>query len=267
MIAKLDTPTKPSEWDSHLATEEVTSVDGEKLMAAPHNRFLRPLVHPGMRVLEAGAGNGRYVFAFAKAGALAVGLDFSKKLVERVRKLAKHARLDNVIAEHGDMMGMPFADNHFDLYTSFGVYEHFQKKQHALLFKEAFRVVKPGGLIYIEVPHFWSPWTVRREFRYWFRKIRPPRLVWQRNMSRRYLTYCAEQAGFETIETRVFDAWYGFEKGFSLKDRKLMGFIPNPWHALRPIFKKLAAFCEKREWMGETLVYIGRKSEADSSDK
>jgi len=259
MMAKLATPTKPAEWDSHLAAEEIKSVDGEKLMAAPHNRYLRPLVKPGVRVLEAGSGNGRYVFAFAKAGAMAVGLDFSQRLVDRVRNLARRARLDNVLVEHGDIMAMPFADGYFDLYTSFGVYEHFHKAQHPILFGEAYRVIKPGGLIYIEVPHFWSPWTVRREFRYWYRKFHPPRLVWQRNMTRRYITRCAERANFQTIKTRVFDAWTGLEKGFSLNDRKILGGLPNPGHGLRPWFKKLAAFCEAREWLGHTLIYIGRK--------
>jgi ubiquinone/menaquinone biosynthesis C-methylase UbiE len=157
-------------------------------------------------------------------------------------------------------MNLPFEENHFDLYTSFGVYEHFVLRQHKLIFAEAYRVLKPGGIFYLEVPQFWSAWTVRREFRYWFRKCFPPSMVWQSNMRRNYVKRRAEEAGFETVESHVIDSWNGFQKGFSLDYPKLKG-VPNPFYFFRAAFKSLAQTCDAREWLGHTLIYIARKPE------
>lgn len=244
------------EWESHL--EEIGVDQEPDLLALPENRFLSPLVKPGLEILDAGSGNGRFLFAFARAGANAVGVDFSLRLTEAVKAQAKELHLDNISAVRADMMALPFAGDRFDLYTSFGVYEHFTPSDHKRLFSEAFRVLKPGGLIYLEVPQFWSLWTVRRELRYWYRKLSPPSLVWQRNMRRRYVVACAEAAKFECVESHVFNAWRAFEKGFSLKDSKILT-LPNPFHLSRSAFEKAAQFCEPREWLGHTLVYIGRK--------
>lgn len=244
------------EWESHL--EEIGVDQEPDLLNLPQNRFLAPLVKPGMEILDAGSGNGRYLFAFAKAGANAVGVDFSVRLTEMVKTQARKMALDNVTAIKADMMALPFDENRFDLYTSFGVYEHFTHTDHKRLFAEAFRVLKPGGQIYLEVPQFWSMWTVRRELRYWFRKLRPPTLVWQRNMRRNYVKACAATAGFKNMESHVFDAWYGFEKGFSLKDSKLLS-LPNPFYLSQSLFLKAAKFCDSREWLGHTLVFIGKK--------
>ncbi len=253
-----ETLTLPQEWERHFE-----NLDGEALpqdlLRMPQNRFLTPLVKPGLRILEAGSGNGRYVFAFALAGALeAVGIDFSDRLIEKMSTRAKQLGFKNVTGVTGDILKLPFPDASFDLYTSFGVYEHFVPSQHQVLFQEAWRVLKPGGLLYLEVPHRWSAWTVRREFRYWFRKFGSEPLVWQRNLSRGYLVRCGARAGFQVHTSRVFDAAYGFEKGFTLTQQKHLG-LPNPFYYLRPLFYAAAKWCEEREWLGHTLVYIGRK--------
>ncbi len=254
----MNTPTIAAEWESLLGQVESDGMNGKGLLGLPENRFLEPLVKPGLDILEAGSGNGRYVFAFARAGAKAVGLDFSPRLTEKVQEQAQQMNFKNVLAVTGDMMNLPFEEERFDLYTSFGVYEHFVRRQHEVLFAEAYRVLKPGGLLYLEVPQFWSAWTVRREFRYWFRKFFPPRMVWQSNMRRSYMTQRAEEAGFATVESHVFDTWYGFQKGFSL-DRAKLRAVPNPFYFCRSAFKSLAQMCDAREWLGHTLVYIGRK--------
>jgi ubiquinone/menaquinone biosynthesis C-methylase UbiE len=254
----MNAPTAAQDWElqfERIGFEEDLAKD---LLAMPENRYLAPLVKPGLRILEAGSGNGRYVFAFAKVGASAVGVDFSKQLTDRVDVEAKRLGLENVTSVTGDIMDLPFPKESFDLYTSFGVYEHFVPHQHEVLFKEAYRVLKPGGVLYLEVPQFWSAWTPRREIRYWFRRFGSTPLVWQRNMRRNYLVRCGSKAGFLTLESHVFDAWYGLEKGFSLKDKTRMK-VPNPFYLMRPVFRRIADFCERREWLGHTLVYIGKK--------
>lgn len=257
METSMDTLTVPGEWE-RLFENFTGEASPHELLQMPQNRFLAPLVRPGIRILEAGSGNGRYVFAFALAGAEAVGIDFSDRLTEKMVAQARRLGLSGVTGVTGDILKLPFESESFDLYTSFGVYEHFVPSQHEILFREAWRVLKPSGLLYLEVPHFWSAWTVRREFRYWFRKFGSQPLVWQRNLRRGYLVHCGAEAGFQVHTSRVFDAPYGFEKGFTLSQRSHMG-VPNPFYRLRPMFNAFADWCEQREWLGHTLVYIGRK--------
>jgi ubiquinone/menaquinone biosynthesis C-methylase UbiE len=256
--APVSTPTTAREWEQHLAAEDVQGAEVDTLLDQVRNRYLAPLVKPGLRILEAGCGNGRYVLAFALKGAVAYGIDFSARLAAKTEVRAREMGLRNVVTVSGNILRMQFADNLFNLYTSFGVYEHFTRPQHRLLFTEAYRVIAPGGLFYLEVPHLWSPWTVRRELRYQFRKRVPPSIVWQHNLSRAYVMRCAKRAGFQTVESHVFDAWYGFKHAFSLEAKRVGG-VPNPFYALAPLFRRLAEASERREWLGHTLVYIGRK--------
>jgi SAM-dependent methyltransferase len=255
-------PTTAEEWDQAFAEDHSPSLGiagkGVDLLSLPQNRFLAPLVRPGIRALEAGCGEGKFVFAFAKAGAFALGVDFSVRETSIVRSVLRRRKTRGATALAGDLMHIPLADDTIDLYSSFGVYEHFLRPQHDRLFAEAFRVLKPGGHVYIDVPHFWSPWSVRRQLRYWYRSVRPPRLVWQKNLSRRYLTRAAERQGFETVESHVFDAWTAFGSGFSLNQRRLKG-LPNPFLIFQPAFARISRACDARGWMGFSLVYIGQK--------
>jgi SAM-dependent methyltransferase len=254
-------PTTAQDWDRVFEDSDPAPIARDPsvdLLALEQNRFLAPLIRPGIRALEAGCGKGKLVRAYARRGASAIGIDFSVREMGTLHGTLRSERLCNASLVAGDLFAIPLASNSLDLYSSFGVYEHFLPSQHPKLFKEARRVLKPDGLIYVEVPHRWSLWTVRRELRYWYRAIRPPALVWQRNLSRRYLTRVAERQGFRTVATHVFDAWTALLAGFSLDMRRVRG-IPNPFHFVKPHLRRFAAYCDAHEWMGYSLVYIGRK--------
>lgn len=257
----MKTPTTPEEWNLQLASPNAraSSIDAYRQLLKTHqNRYLAPLIQPGMKILEAGCGNGRYVLSFAANDAIGIGLDFSHQLVENVATRARQAKINHVLLVTANIFTIPFKDKSLDLYTSFGVYEHFRPREHYALLREAYRILKPGGLVYIEVPHLWSLWTIRREIRYWCRRIVPPKLVWQRNMSRNQLVQAAEEYGFHTLESHIFDAWSGLEKGLSLHQKCLKG-LPNLFFYLRHVFGRLANFCDHYEIMGHTLVYIGKR--------
>lgn len=253
------TPNRAEDWDRQWNLLEKTSpVGGGGSLAHPRNRFLRPLVRPSLRVLEAGCGDGRYLLSIAAEGAVAVGLDFSPLAGFRARKAVDSVRASNAFVTLGDIFSIPFASASFDLYCSFGVFEHFKRPQHPLLFAEACRVLRPGGHLYVEVPHLWSLWSPRRALRYWYRSHRPPALVWQKNLSRAYVVSVAEQAGFRTVESHVLDAWGGFRAGLSLGERKLKG-VPNPFSYAAPLFRVISDALERHEWLGASVVYVGRR--------
>jgi SAM-dependent methyltransferase len=104
-------------------------------------------VPPGGRILEAGAGSGRWLKALAERGYEAVGIELSLPDVERFR-----ARYPEIHLDHGNIERMPYEDGSCDSILSLGVIEHlFQGHDRAL--REATRVLKPGGVMLITVPH------------------------------------------------------------------------------------------------------------------
>jgi ubiquinone/menaquinone biosynthesis C-methylase UbiE len=260
----LKTPTNADDWISVLPHQNPVSSDGYRgILFSQHHRFLLPLLRPGINVIEAGCGYGKNALAFAAYGAFSVGLDFAHEFTRMTLQHAGEVNIQNVSAATGNIMDLPFQDESFHLYTSFGVYEHFHAEQQRKICLEAYRILKPGGYVYIQVPHFWSLWTLRREIRYWYRRIFPPRLVWQRNVSRKSIINNFENCGFQTVETHVFEAWLSLESGLSLYAKKIMG-VPNPLYPLRGIFQKIASFLDAQELLGYTLVYIGKKPGQES---
>jgi SAM-dependent methyltransferase len=98
--------------------------------------------------LEAGCGAGFWVAALSAAGYRVEGIDSSAGLVEVVAAAAPE--LD---VRHGDALAIDRPDGHYDSYLSFGVVEHRREGPEPFL-AEAHRVLKPGGLLVVSVPHF-----------------------------------------------------------------------------------------------------------------
>lgn len=104
-------------------------------------------VPAGAAVLEAGAGSGRWVKALADRGYAVTGIELNRPDVERFR-----ARFPGLAFDHGDVEALPYPDAAFDAVLSFGVIEHlFAGCEQAL--REAHRVLRPGGLLVLTVPH------------------------------------------------------------------------------------------------------------------
>lgn len=110
--------------------------------------YMNRLIKPGLRVLEVGAGTGRYSVALAKAGmdVTAVELVESnlKILMENGRGIA------NLCACQGDATDLgAFSDNMFDAVLVLGPMYHLYEAEeinHAI--DEAVRVTKPGGVLF-----------------------------------------------------------------------------------------------------------------------
>jgi SAM-dependent methyltransferase len=51
---------------------------------------------------------------------------------------------------------LPFADEYFDVITMLAVIEHLNPPNMALLFRETYRTLKPGGRVILTTPAIWS---------------------------------------------------------------------------------------------------------------
>lgn len=115
------------------------------------------LVEPeGARILEIGAGTGRDSAALAARGARVVALDASPESLRLV------ARADPTLVGRGivggDAFHLPFRAGAFDAVFHQGVLEHFGNPLAFL--GENRRVTRPGGLVVVDVPQTWHPWTL-----------------------------------------------------------------------------------------------------------
>ena len=107
------------------------------------HRFLKP----GDRVLEIGAGTGRYSVALAKEGCWVSSVELAESNLNELRKNAKG--LDGIEAVQGDALDLGrFGDNTFDLTLSFGpMYHLYEEEDRHRALDEAIRVTKPGGIV------------------------------------------------------------------------------------------------------------------------
>lgn len=136
-------------------------------------------LEPGASALDIGAAQGGYVTALTRAGFEARGVEPWKPAIDTSREMSKRTGVDTDIVE-GFAEDLPFEDESFDLVVAMSVMEHVVDPDR--VFREAYRVLKPGGGFYfytgsnlsitqVEIAGFplfaWYPDKVRRRIMNW----------------------------------------------------------------------------------------------------
>ena len=112
----------------------------------PAVREYASAIPPGGRILDGGSGLGKWVLWWKSLGYDAMGMDISRETVDRLNEF-----FPGTLFVCGDIRNTGFPDCHFDAYTSWGTFEHFEEGL-GRCFQEAARILKPGGLIFVSVP-------------------------------------------------------------------------------------------------------------------
>lgn len=98
--------------------------------------------YQGKALLEVGCGVGIDLVRFARAGAIATGIDLSVTAIDLARKNMKHNSLTaNLEVMNGESMQFP--DNSFDVVYAHGVLQYTADTNEMI--SEIHRVLKPGG--------------------------------------------------------------------------------------------------------------------------
>lgn len=118
-----------------------------------HREYLRRFVRTGDRVLDVGAGPGRFTIELARLGAEIVVADLSPGQLELNRaKVAEegceHAVVDRVLA---DIVDLPFEDASFDVVVCYGGPLSYAVGGTEAAAAELARVTRPGGHLLVSV--------------------------------------------------------------------------------------------------------------------
>lgn len=105
----------------------------------------------GKRVLELGCGGAQSSIAFAKQGAIAIGVDLSAEMLAFARRLAEREEV-RVELRHGDMADLAFVradsvDLVFSAYA-FGFVDDLNR-----VFRQVHRVLRTGAPLVFSLPH------------------------------------------------------------------------------------------------------------------
>ncbi len=148
----------------------------------------------GARILEVGCGRGITLLELARCGARVVGLDYSAEAIAVCRRFEERMELSGgSVFVRGDAKQLPFAEESFDFVYSIGLIEHFEDP--GLLLAEQYRVLRPGGTLFVQVPQKYSVYTLIKKLL--IRMGRWPYGGWETQFSERELSDLAVKAGFE----------------------------------------------------------------------
>ena len=107
-------------------------------------------LEPGLELLDLACGHGRIANALAERGVRVTGLDATPLFLDLARKDAAERGVEVDYVE-GDMRSLPWSDR-FDRvlswFTSFGYFSDDENRQ---VLAEAYRALKPGGLLAVEM--------------------------------------------------------------------------------------------------------------------
>lgn len=138
-------------WDKNWSSQWSSRVKGPITIDSRLARCFAKYLIPGMKVLEGGCGDCKYVRYLKSIKMDVVGVDYAESTVNAAKDF-----FPDLDIRIGDIAALNFPDNCFDAYYSGGVIEHFELGVVKQL-QEAHRVLKNNASFLVAVPHMnWS---------------------------------------------------------------------------------------------------------------
>ncbi|NQV93136.1 class I SAM-dependent methyltransferase [Candidatus Kaiserbacteria bacterium] len=156
-----------SEWETKKIKNDW--VNKERAAEGLYNDFVKRVGSPvNKKVLEIGFGNGLQVVVFAKNGALMSGVEVESVLYTIASENISERKLTSDLRLYDGTI-MPFENDYFDYIYTTSVFEHVSDLTTML--NEIYRVLKPGGKVYISFPN--RLWPKETHTGIWFANYLP----------------------------------------------------------------------------------------------
>jgi len=217
----------------------------------------------GKKILEIGAGSGRDSLQLAHENAMVYVLDYSPQALQIIKKLK--GRNDNQVhLIQADAFQIPMPDETLDIVFHQGLMEHF--KNPLPLLNEHFRVLKPGGLLLVDVPQRYHIYTLIKHFLIFFNKWFAG---WETEFSIKQLKKLVIQSGF-TIR-HEYGSWmrpslfYRILREILKKIKIKLPLYPSGFKYTRKLRDRLKDRFITKQWAFYTFLdigVIGQKKEA-----
>jgi SAM-dependent methyltransferase len=126
-----------------------------------HRQFLERFVRPGDRVLEIGAGPGRFTFDLARFGATVEVTDFSPVQLELHRRHVEATDAEAAVASRTllDICDTSrYDDETFDVVLAYGGPLSYAFEETEDAFRGLLRITKPGGYVVASVMSWLGSW-------------------------------------------------------------------------------------------------------------
>lgn len=123
-----------------------------RLRARQANRLITDSLRGG-RILDIGCGSFPYFLSHSF---------FKEKYA--IDQLSPHPNSESIVWHTLDLNGephLPFEDGFFSVITMLAVVEHLNPSSLVTLFREAYRALRPGGLLILTTPAAWSDGLLR----------------------------------------------------------------------------------------------------------
>lgn len=207
-------------------------------------------VHTSLRIIDIGAGTGRYSVALAEEGYDVTAVELVKYNLGILKQKGA-----NVKAYQGNALKLKrFADDSFDLALLFGPMYHLHSdEEHVQALSEAKRVVRPGG--YVMVAYVMNDYSV---IKYGFMENHIVERMKQGELTDDFQILHNENELYDYVRLEQINAWNG-AAGLS---RELMIAPDGPADYIRPVLNAMdeqtftlflqyqLANCERQELLG-----------------
>lgn len=173
----------------------------DKIPRKAEYRVMRPYVESlpaGARLLDGGCGLGDWSVYLTRKGYPTLGMDISRDTVAKLKELFPD---DEFVV--GDVRDTGLPDASVDGYFSWGTFEHFEEGLDRCV-AEAFRVLRPGGYLFITVP-FDNLRHALRAASDWKRRAAPrpgSERFYQWRLTRAEARALLARGGFEVLDVR-----------------------------------------------------------------
>lgn len=114
------------------------------------NRLIPSKLRDG-RILDIGCGTYPYFLAY---------VEFEKKIaidqLPMPSDVAHNFNIENYSLNLNEKPALPFDNDYLNIITLLAVVEHLNPNSMAILFREIYRVLRPGGMVIMTTPAAWS---------------------------------------------------------------------------------------------------------------